>query len=87
MGIAKEIDGKEWTTTQGDTKAAYHRGMEEFQKPNPNYEFASVNQLYRLVFSGEYGTDMRGKLDNEMLGLKEMTGEEVKEVIRGCMSA
>lgn len=86
MAIVKEADGKEWTVKEGNTAEAFQAGLEEFKKPQPNFEFAIMNQLYRIIFSDEHGTDYSDKLDNDKVGLPLMTEEQVKGVIKSCMA-
>jgi len=84
--IAKEIDGKEWTTKTGSTAEAYQIALDEFKKPEPNIMVAIFNQLYRILFSVEHGTCYEDKLDNDKVGLSVMTKEQVKEVVKSCMA-
>lgn len=85
--IAKEIDGKEWTTKAGNTEEAYKAGLAEFSKPEPNFMLAVTNQLFRIIFSVEHEPDMSGRLDNEAVGLPLMTREQVKGVIKNALES
>lgn len=82
IAIAKEIDGKEWTTKPGSTAEAYQTGLDEMKKPEPNMGVAVINQLYRILFSDEHGPYFEDKLDNDAVGLKLMTEDQVKEVVK-----
>jgi putative NADH-flavin reductase len=84
--IVKEIDGKEWTTKTSSTAEAYQLGLDEFKKPEPNFQLAVFNQLFRIIFSDEHGTNMEGKLDNDKVGLSIMTEEQVKEVVKNSLA-
>jgi len=84
--IAKEVDGKEWTTKTGSTAEAYQLGLDEFKKPDPKIEVAVMNQLFRILLSDEHGTNMEDKLDNDMLGLPIMTEKQVKDVVKGFLA-
>lgn len=85
IAIAKEIDGKEWTTKVGSTAEAYQAGLNEFKKPEPNMMVGVLNQLYKLIFSAENGGDMEGKLDNDIVGIPVMTKDQVKEVVKSAL--
>ena len=84
--IVKEIDGKEWTTKRGDTAEAYQIGLDEMNKPEPNFGIAIFNQLYRMIFSVENGPYFEDKLDNEKVGLTVMTPEQVRDVVKASMA-
>lgn len=83
INIAKEIDGKEWTTKPGNTAEAYQAGLDELKKPEPNMGFAVMNQLYRILFGVEHEPYFGDKLDNDVVGLQLMTEEQVKDVVKG----
>lgn len=86
LEIVKEIDGKEWTTKTGSTAEAYQIGLDEMKKPEPNMEVAVINQLYKVIFSEELMPCFADKLDNDKIGLSVMTEEQVKEVVKSCMT-
>ncbi|KAK5949293.1 hypothetical protein OHC33_009646 [Knufia fluminis] len=79
--LFKKIDGKEWTTEQASTvdieKSAY-----EALKKGENISKTMVDFLYRGAFSRDHTPDFTGKVENELLGLKEMSEEEVIEVLK-----
>ena len=86
MEIVKEIDGVEWTTKTASTAEAYQTGLDEMKKPEPDIGVMIFNQLYRVIFSAEHGTNMEHKLDNETVGLAGMTKEQVREIVKGCLA-
>ena len=86
IAIAKDIDGKEWTTKPASTNEAYEAGLAEMKKPEPNMMMAVMNQLYKIIFNAEHGPDYSDKLDNEKVGLSVMTDQQVKEVVKSCMA-
>jgi putative NADH-flavin reductase len=85
IDIVKQLDGKEWTTTEGSTAEAYRIGVDEMAKPQPDMYVAVMNQLYRILYSTEHGTDFGDKLDNELVGLSLMSEEQVRDVVKGCL--
>lgn len=89
LDIVKSVDGVEWTTTQGDTASTYQAGLAEFQKPEPNFMFGIMAQLYRMIFGEGFATDWSDKMDNEVVGLPKngLTQEEVKEVVKGVLES
>jgi len=84
--MVKEIDGKEWTTKTGGTAEAYQLGLDELKKPEPNMQVVIFNQLYRIIFSDEHGTNMEDKLDNDKVGLSMKTEEQVREVVKNALA-
>lgn len=87
MGIVKEIDGQEWTTSEASTAEAYQAGLEEFKKSEPDFQFAVVSQLARIIFSAEHEPDFSHKLDNDKVGLTVMSDAQVKGVIARVLAS
>lgn len=86
IGIVKEIDGIEWTTNTASTGEAYQVALKEIKKPQPNMEVFIYNQLYRIMFSDEQGVSFESRLNNDKVGLPLMTKDQVKEVVRSCLT-
>lgn len=82
INIIKRIDGHEWTTdiksTVDEEKSAY----EEFAKPKPVASKAFLSFLMTAAFSQDYSPDFTGRLDNELLGIPELQGDEIVEAVK-----
>jgi len=84
IDMFKKIDGKDWTTEQAST-AEIEKGAYEALEKGENIEMAMLDFIRRAAFSKEHEPAFTGKLDNEILGVKEMTHEEVVEMLKGLL--
>ncbi|KAK5072329.1 hypothetical protein LTR70_010440 [Exophiala xenobiotica] len=84
IDMFKKIDGKDWTTEQAST-AEIEKGAYEALEKGENIEVAMLDFIRRAAFSKEHEPAFTGKLDNEILGVKEMTNEEVVEMLKGLL--
>lgn len=80
LDMAKHLTTGEWTITTSDTATAKREALEMLQRPNPDMGFAAINQLCRAIFSREAKPAFT-KLDNESLGLPQMTMSDVQALI------
>ncbi|KAL6851822.1 hypothetical protein J3F83DRAFT_757529 [Trichoderma novae-zelandiae] len=79
--LTKRIDGKDWQLTYVDSAAVSAKAHLEFQKPNADITKGLMPLLHISVLAKGYGGDFSGRLDNKLLGLKEMSDEELENVI------
>ncbi|KAL6809854.1 hypothetical protein V8C40DRAFT_284612 [Trichoderma camerunense] len=79
--IAKRIDGKDWELTYVDSAAALEEAEVEYRKADSDYKKGLMPLLHISVLGKGYGGDFSGRLDNELLGIKLMSDEELGEVI------
>lgn len=80
--LYKGIDGQEWTTEVKSTDDALKDAYAEMKKPEPNIGAAMVGFLQKAAFGRETKPDFSAKLDNELLGLKELSEQEVIELLK-----
>ncbi|RMZ75214.1 hypothetical protein DV737_g5413, partial [Chaetothyriales sp. CBS 132003] len=84
---AKEIDGKEWDITPNDTDKTYAEGIAALQKgPGPNLGAVLGSFIRSAIFDPTYGGNFSDHLDNNLLGLKGLSDEEVKELVGSSLS-
>ncbi|TFB07534.1 Isoflavone reductase [Trichoderma ghanense] len=79
--LAKKIDGQDWQLTYVDSAVVCAEAHLEFQKPNADITKGLMPLLHISVLGKGYGGDFSGRLDNELLGIKEMSDEELENVI------
>ncbi|KAI1328801.1 putative isoflavone reductase family protein CipA [Xylariaceae sp. FL0255] len=82
LALAKEALGSDgWTITEEDNKEHFAWALAEMKKGN--FEFAAVmHQIRRVVADPAVAVGPTGGYDNELLGLKTMTDDEVKEMMK-----
>ncbi|PTB68419.1 NAD(P)-binding protein [Trichoderma citrinoviride] len=81
IGFMKRIIGKDWQLTYIDSSVVSAEGQLEFQKPHADINTGLMPLLHISVLGKGYGGDFSGHLDNELLGIKEMSDEELEDVI------
>ncbi|OPB43793.1 CipA oxidoreductase [Trichoderma guizhouense] len=79
--IAKRLDGKDWELTYVDSAAVLEEAQVEYRKADSDYRKGLMPLLHISVLGKGYGGDFSGRLDNELLGIKLMSDEELGEVI------
>lgn len=83
---AKDKDGEEWTTTIKSTEEVRKEVFEELGKSDgSDMETALVGQCYVAMFTTEYGCDFAGRLDNDIVGVKTLSEEEIRGIVESCM--
>ncbi|KIV81056.1 hypothetical protein PV11_08508 [Exophiala sideris] len=86
IAYGKEKDGKDWDVTPKDTKQVYKESLAELQKgADGNIGAAMVGFIFTSVFEEGYGGNWSDKTDNELLGLKEMSDNDVKAFVQGLL--
>ncbi|KAK4508191.1 hypothetical protein PRZ48_001929 [Zasmidium cellare] len=80
LSIAQEVTGKEgWSATESTSQAAYEGAMEVFEKNRSNVWGWVMGMLVKGVFGEGCTRDfVGGKNDNGVLGLRQITREEVR---------
>ncbi|KAL7272793.1 hypothetical protein RUND412_004380 [Rhizina undulata] len=83
LAIYEKQTGEKWTVvnvrTEDVEKQAYEKiGRKDFS--------GFVDLIHRAIFGEGYGGDFRGKVDNELLGIKEISDVEVEELVKVDLS-
>ncbi|KIY00487.1 uncharacterized protein Z520_04172 [Fonsecaea multimorphosa CBS 102226] len=85
IAYAKEKDGKDWDTSVKSTKDIYQESMTELTKGG-DIGKAMVGFILSSIFGGEeMGGTFVGRTDNALLGLKELSEQQVKEIIQSLV--
>jgi hypothetical protein len=83
---AKEKDGKTWNTTVKYTEEVRLESLAELGKGSEaNIEDAMLGFSICACFDTDYGCDFSTHLDSELLGLKELSEDEVSAVVEGFL--
>lgn len=78
----KKIDGQEWDVEVKSTDDAVQEAYAELKKPEPNIMKAMVGFLQKAAFGRQTNPDFSSKLDNELLGLKELSEQELVDLLK-----
>jgi uncharacterized protein YbjT (DUF2867 family) len=79
---AREKDGVEWDVSVKDTDVIKRESLDELEKgENADVDAAMLGLCVVAMFDTEYGCDFTGKLDNDVLGVKELSEREVRDVV------
>ncbi|KAI0157540.1 putative isoflavone reductase family protein CipA [Xylariaceae sp. FL1272] len=82
LALAKEALGPEgWTITEEDNKAKFAWAVAEAEKGNFTFEVA-MHQIRRVIADPAVAQGPSNGYDNELLGLKSMSDEQVKEMMK-----
>lgn len=83
IGYAKEKDGREWSFTAKETDEL----LGEIAEAEAKGDFHTCFVLSPIVGCSdpEYGCDYSGHSDSELLGIKEMSEEELRALVQGLM--
>jgi nucleoside-diphosphate-sugar epimerase len=79
---AKEKDGKEWDTTVKSTQEGYDDSMKLLQSGSDIGKAMVGFILYGIFSSHKTGANWDDKHDNELLGVTQLTEQQVKEVVQ-----
>lgn len=83
LKIAQKVTGTtedQWQITVTETAPLEAEAYEELKKESPNHMLWPYNFIKRAVFAEGYGGRFN-KVDNELLGLKEMTDDELEALV------
>lgn len=83
MGYVKERDGVEWDTRVKGTGVLL--GEIEDAVGRRDDDAATLGACIVGCSDGEYGCDYTGREDNELLGLKNMSEEELRALVQGLI--
>jgi hypothetical protein len=81
IDLAKNIDGEDWQLTYVDSSAVSKEAHIEYNKGNPDPTKGLLPLLHISVLAKGYGGDFTTHLDNELLGIKGMSDEELGNVM------
>ncbi|RMD44675.1 hypothetical protein DV735_g258, partial [Chaetothyriales sp. CBS 134920] len=83
IGYAKEVDGKEWDITHKTTDQTRAEAFEALKSgPAPeNLGPILVSFIFSSVFGQGYGGNFSAHLDNDLLGIKPWSDDEVKKLV------
>ncbi|OTB07867.1 hypothetical protein M426DRAFT_317758 [Hypoxylon sp. CI-4A] len=79
---AKDVDGKDWTTSIKDTEEIKQEGLAELAKgPEADVDAATLGFSFCGIMGIGYGGDFSTHLDNELLGIKELSEAELRALV------
>ncbi|KIX05746.1 uncharacterized protein Z518_03718 [Rhinocladiella mackenziei CBS 650.93] len=82
ISYVKEKDGKEWELKPKDTEELRQECFAELAKgPEANIGMAMVGFIASAIYGDGYEGDFSKFLDNELLGIKGMSEDEVKALV------
>lgn len=89
LEIAQRVAGgaEGWTVTEVSSQETYEKSMEIFEKDRANVWGWVMGMLIQGIFGKEGTRDFGGKTDNEMLGLRGVTKEEVEGYFRRAVES
>jgi hypothetical protein len=71
-----------WNTTVVNTEAVRQEGLAELAKGSlADIETAMLGFCFCGSMDADYGCDFSSHLDNELLGVKELSGEELRILV------
>ncbi|CAJ0543899.1 Ff.00g039820.m01.CDS01 [Fusarium sp. VM40] len=86
ISIAKELDPSgTWNTTEAETAVEEREALEKFNPTQPDIGVIS-KFLFRAIFGQGFGGRFE-TVDNELLGVKGLDAQGVKEVVKGVLGA
>jgi hypothetical protein len=84
---AKGEDKIKWDVVEKTTEAVKLNSFKELEKgENADVEAAMLGFCVTAMFDAQYGCDFSSKLDNELLGVREMNEMEIRSLVKNCMS-
>ncbi|KAL2826131.1 hypothetical protein BDW59DRAFT_145559 [Aspergillus cavernicola] len=82
----KEADGKGWDVVVKGTEEVRRESLEEFAKgEGADLDLAMLGFSIVGCLDREYGCDFSGRLDNELLGVRELSEDELRGVVQGLL--
>ena len=70
-----------WTETPASTEEVYQRAFENLTGDSPNPEVFLYGFIHAAIFGEGYGSHFP-KTDNELLGIKELSENELQELVK-----
>jgi uncharacterized protein YbjT (DUF2867 family) len=82
----KEKDGKEWDTVVKSSDEVKRELYQELEKGDDAEEVVVLaKQVFVAMFTPGYGGDFSDRLDNDIVGVKGLSEQGVREVVEGCL--
>ncbi|RYC65193.1 hypothetical protein CHU98_g1024 [Xylaria longipes] len=82
LEISKRATGSDdWKVNIASLDDHVNKGWEELRKPQPDPAKFVMNLISAAIYGEGYGAKFE-KLDNELLGIKEMNEEDIEDLIR-----
>ncbi|KAL4948212.1 hypothetical protein BDW69DRAFT_176950 [Aspergillus filifer] len=86
LGYAKGRDGKDWDVTVKSTEEVRQESLDELAKgEKADIDGAMLGFCIVGSWDPKYGCDFSGHLDNDLLGVRELTEAELRRVVGGFM--
>ncbi|KAL7272794.1 hypothetical protein RUND412_004381 [Rhizina undulata] len=83
LAIYEKQTGEKWTVVNVDTVELERQAYEKIG----NKDFSGfMDLIHRALFGEGHGGDFRGKVDNELLGIKELSEVEVEEIVKADLA-
>ncbi|KAL7272792.1 hypothetical protein RUND412_004379 [Rhizina undulata] len=83
LAIYEKHTGEKWTVVEVDTVELEKQAYEKIGKK----DFSGfVDLIHRAIHGEGYGGDFRGKVENELVGVKELSDVEVEELVKVDLS-
>lgn len=82
---AREKDGVEWDVRVKDTEEVRLEGLEELKKEKPDAAAAMLGFSLVGCLDPAYGCDFSDRLDNDLLGVKELGDMELRELVESFL--
>lgn len=83
IAYAKEKDGKDWTTSVVDTEESRQASIKALQSGKvENMGLLMVGFIMSAVFQEGYGGEWSAKSDNKLLGITDLTEQELKKLVQ-----
>lgn len=79
--LKKAVGAEGWTETVTSIQEKIQEGYEEIKKENGNFWVFLFASLRAAIWGAGYGGHFE-KLDNELLGIKQLTPDEVEAVVK-----
>lgn len=81
IAIVKKLDGKDWTLNHLSTDALEQAAYAELKSENPDIRKAMMGFMPRAMYSEVSEADFSAVLDNDLLGIKELSDQELESLL------
>ena len=78
LRIAEAKTGSKWEVEQLDSREVEALAFEEWNKPKPNPGIFAIGFLRSLIFQEDRGSDFGDAVENDLVGLKPLSQEDIK---------
>ena len=76
-----KMSGKKWEAEETSTEVVEKNAYAELGKAQPNFDSAMFGFIKRIIWGGKYGGEFK-KVDNDLLGIRMMTEEEIEASVK-----